>query len=153
MPKIFSLKNIFWVRPYNLSYTHQDPHRNFEGSFDFHLYPAIKRYLVLLYSWVLCCLDLQGLWFRSGLGPKIFLNSIQVDWHLLFWLYSSILLIWYFLAVGVGKSDFKENPKSDLDLDLRFVNSKMQAEVEQVHTQIISLFSSIKISEGCPSSI
>ena len=82
MPKIFSLKNIFWVRPYNLSYTHQDPHRNFEGSFDFHLYPAIKRYLVLLYSWVLCCLDLQGLWFRSGLGPKIFLNSIQVDWHL-----------------------------------------------------------------------
>ena len=102
MPKIFSLKNIFWVRPYNLSYTHQDPHRNFEGSFDFHLYPAIKRYLVLLYSWVLCCLDLQGLWFRSGLGPKIFLNSIQVDWHLLFWLYSSILLIWYFLGGGGG---------------------------------------------------
>ena len=31
------------------------------------------------------------------------------------------------VGVGVvGKSDFKENPKSDLDLDLGFVNYKIQ---------------------------
>ena len=38
------------------------------------------------------------------------------------------MLIWYFLGglgVGMGvveKYDFKDNPKSDLDLDLGFVN-------------------------------
>ena len=54
---------------------------------------------------------------------------MQVVRQLLFWLYSSILLIQYSLGGGgggwgvVGKSDFKENPKSDMDLDLEFVNS------------------------------
>ena len=31
---------------------------------------------------------------------KTFLKSLQVVWQLLFWLYSSILLIWYFLGGG-----------------------------------------------------
>ena len=64
---------------------------------------AIKPFLLLLYSWIPCCLDLQGLGFWSGLEPiMFFFNSVQVDWQLLFWLYSYLLLIWYVLEWRVG---------------------------------------------------
>ena len=53
-----------------------------------------KIILVFLYSRTSqLCLELKTLWFGLGVCLKRFLNSIQVDLHLLLWLHSSILLI------------------------------------------------------------
>ena len=56
-------------------------------------------------------------------------------------MYTSILLILNFLGGGggvVGKYDLKENPKSDLDLDLGFVNFKTEIR-KMVETETNSL--------------
>ena len=60
------------------------------------------------------------LWIGFGRGLKTSLSIIQIPFLLL--LYCSILLFLHFLRVVVVKSDFKEKPKSSLDMDQGCVN-------------------------------
>ena len=98
---------LFWVRSYNLSY----PYLSFWVIIWVPSLPCYETIWVLLYSWTLCWLDLLELCFGLGLCSKhLELYSSGLTTSIL----AVQLYLAYLILLGGGKSDFKENPQSNL---------------------------------------